>query len=155
MFDIGWQEIFIIAILALIVVGPKDLPNAVRTITQWVRKARSMAREFQGGVNEMVREAELDDIKKQISSAKNFDIDSELQSTIDPDGEIAQSIGMDEDLEGEETAIDAAKPVPVSVEDNRHEPDAALGHAAASSPADDDVMPVATTAPVDDKELGA
>ncbi|MCK4940337.1 MAG: twin-arginine translocase subunit TatB, partial [Rhodospirillaceae bacterium] len=105
MFDIGWQEIFIIGILALIVVGPKDLPQAVRTISQWIRKARSMASELQGGVNEMIREAELDDIKKQITDAKSFDLQAELEKNIDPSGEIADGLGldkepMDEDAEG-------------------------------------------------------
>ncbi|MCK5167399.1 MAG: twin-arginine translocase subunit TatB [Rhodospirillaceae bacterium] len=105
MFDIGWQEIFIIGILALIVVGPKDLPQAVRTVSQWIRKARAMANEFQGGVNEMIREAELDDIKKQITDVKSFDLQSELEKNIDPSGEIADGLGldkapMDEEAEG-------------------------------------------------------
>jgi len=97
MFDIGWQEIFIIGILALIVVGPKDLPQAVRTISQWVRKARALASEFQGGVNEMIREAELDDIKKQITDVKSFDLQSELEKNIDPSGEIANGLGVNKD----------------------------------------------------------
>ena len=97
MFDIGWQEIFIIGILALIVVGPKDLPQTVRTISQWIRKARAMASELQGGVNEMIREAELDDIKKQITDVKSIDLQSELEKNIDPSGEIANGLGLNKD----------------------------------------------------------
>ena len=66
MFDIGWQEIFIIAIFALIVVGPKDLPRVLRTATQALRKVKGMAREFQSGIDDVVREAELEDLKKDL-----------------------------------------------------------------------------------------
>ena len=65
MFDIGWQELFILAVLAIIVVGPKDLPRAIQTVTHWIRKARSMARDLQDGLDDVVREAELDDIKTE------------------------------------------------------------------------------------------
>ena len=98
MFDIGWQELFIIAVLAIIVVGPKDLPGALRTVTKWLRKARSVAREFQSGIDDMVRESDLDDMKKQLEGAADYDISKELENTIDPTGAIADDI---EDLEGE------------------------------------------------------
>ncbi len=71
MFDIGWQELFIVAVLAIIVVGPKDLPRAIKAITHWVRKARAMARDLQDGLDEVVREAELDDIKKEANKIMN------------------------------------------------------------------------------------
>ena len=57
MFDIGWQELFILAVLAIIVIGPKDLPRTIKTVTGWLRKARSMARELQSGIDDVVREA--------------------------------------------------------------------------------------------------
>ncbi len=97
MFDIGWQELFIVAVLALIVVGPKDLPQAIRTITSWIRKARMMARDFQSGVNEMVREAELDGIKDQLT--KPGDMKKSVTDMLDPDGEIAKGLVLDEDDE--------------------------------------------------------
>ena len=68
MFDIGWQELFVLAVLAIIVIGPKDLPRTIRTVTHWIRKARSMARDFQDGVDEMVQDAEIQDIKQQANS---------------------------------------------------------------------------------------
>ncbi len=58
MFDIGWQELFILAVLAIIVIGPKDLPHAIRAITKGIRKARSMARDLQDGMDDVIREAE-------------------------------------------------------------------------------------------------
>lgn len=95
MFDIGWQELFIVAILALIVVGPKDLPMAIRTITIWIRKAKMMTREFQSGVNEMVREAGLDDIKDTMGNPQN--IKQSMIDAVDPTGELAKGMTLSED----------------------------------------------------------
>ena len=53
MFDIGWSEMAIIAVVALVVIGPKELPNALKTVAYWMTQARKMAREFQSGVDEM------------------------------------------------------------------------------------------------------
>lgn len=139
MFDIGWQEIFIIGILALIVVGPKDLPQAVRTITQWIRKARGLAREFQGGVNEMIREAELDDIKKQITDIKSMDIESELQKTLDADGEIAKSLELDSDSDALDSEAEGMRTPELLNEPETSKSVPASGREAA--PLDDDVMP--------------
>ena len=54
----------VIALIALIVIGPKELPQAMRAASKWVRKARALAREFQSGVDEMIREADLEDARK-------------------------------------------------------------------------------------------
>ncbi len=56
MFDIGWQEIFVIAVFALIVIGPKDLPRALKTVTGVIRKMKGMARDFQSGMDDIVRD---------------------------------------------------------------------------------------------------
>ena len=96
MFDIGWQELFIVAILALIVVGPKDLPRALRTIMGLVRKARMMARDFQDGIDDVVREADLDDMKKKIENLSDGDINEQIQDAIDPTGDLASDLGMTE-----------------------------------------------------------
>ena len=93
MFDIGWQELFIIAILAIIVVGPKDLPKALKTITLWLRKARSMAREFQSGVDDMVREAELEEFKKQAIGVGD-DLRNDIEKTVDANGEVTKALDM-------------------------------------------------------------
>jgi sec-independent protein translocase protein TatB len=96
MFDIGWQELFIVAILALIVVGPKDLPRALRTIMGLVRKARMMARDFQDGIDDVVREADLDDMKNTIENLSDGDVNEQIQDAIDPTGDLASDLGMTE-----------------------------------------------------------
>lgn len=97
MFDIGWTEITIILIVAIIVVGPKDLPRVLRTVGQWVGKAKAMTREFRGHVDDMIRETELDDVKKQIESAGSFDANSALENTIDPKGEMKSAFDFSGD----------------------------------------------------------
>jgi sec-independent protein translocase protein TatB len=66
MFDIGWSELLVIGIVALIVIGPKELPGALRTLGQWMAKIRRMASEFQGQFQEAMREAEIDQLKKDM-----------------------------------------------------------------------------------------
>lgn len=64
MFDIGYTELLVIAIVALVVIGPKDLPRVMRTVGQWVGRARGMARHFRSGIDTMMREAELEEMEK-------------------------------------------------------------------------------------------
>lgn len=70
MFDVAWSELALIGAVALVVIGPKDLPKVMRSMGQWARKARLLAGEFQRGVDEIVRQAELDDLRKQVESLK-------------------------------------------------------------------------------------
>jgi sec-independent protein translocase protein TatB len=65
MFDIGYTELLVIAVVALIVIGPKDLPRVMRTVGQWIGQARGMARHFRSGVDTMMREAELEEMEKK------------------------------------------------------------------------------------------
>ena len=90
--DIGWPELMLIGVIALVVIGPKDLPRAMRVAGFWIRKARSLSREFQNSVDQMIREAELEDVRKELREATQFDIDHEIHSTIDPTGELHHSI---------------------------------------------------------------
>jgi len=83
MFDIGWSEMLVIACLAILVIGPKQLPAALRTLGFWLGKARRMAREFQGHVDDMVAQAELDDVKQEVNAIANFDINEELKTESD------------------------------------------------------------------------
>src|SRR5215813_13694676 len=66
MFEIGWSELLLIGIVALIAIGPKELPGALRTLGQWMAKVRRMASEFQNQFHEAMREAELADLKKEV-----------------------------------------------------------------------------------------
>jgi sec-independent protein translocase protein TatB len=70
MFDIGWSELVVIAVVALIAIGPKELPGVLRMVGQWMGKARKMAAEFQGQFNEAMREAEMADLKKTFDEVK-------------------------------------------------------------------------------------
>ena len=67
MLDLGWQELFFIALLALIVVGPKDLPIMVRSISRWIFKARRLVQDFQGSMESAARELEIDSIKHEVN----------------------------------------------------------------------------------------
>ena len=118
MFDIGWQELFIIAVLALIVVGPKDLPKALRTVTKWLRKARAVAREFQGGLDDMVRDSELDDVKRQLEGAADYDISKEIENTIDPTGAITDDIESLGDELSRDSLLEGESPAPDSEDAN-------------------------------------
>jgi sec-independent protein translocase protein TatB len=69
MFDIGWSELAVIAVVALVVIGPKDLPKVLRTVGYWMRKVRTIASEFQSSIEQMAREADLDDLRKQVEEA--------------------------------------------------------------------------------------
>src|SRR5437762_6952105 len=92
LFDIGWSELLLIGVVALIFIGPKDLPRALRIAGYWVGRARTLSREFQSSVDQMIREAELDEMREQLKKATEFDIEKEFQKTVDPTGELAESI---------------------------------------------------------------
>jgi len=144
MFDIGWQELFVVAVLALIVVGPKDLPQAIRTITTWVRKARMMAREFQSGVNEMVREAELDDIKDSLTRPQ--DMKKTIADMVDPEGELSKGLVLEEADEKKLGTVPAKSDSAADSENMIGDPaEAGEPHQfeILNQPVDDDVMPIA------------
>ena len=94
MFDIGWQELFIVGVLALLVVGPRDLPRTLRTIMGYVRKAKGLAREFQNGIDEVAKEVELDDIRKEANRIGRMDLQEEVKVIVDPLGTLNQDLNM-------------------------------------------------------------
>lgn len=83
MLDIGWSELLIIGIVALVVVGPKELPKLLRVVGQMLAKVRRMASEFQGQVNEAIREAELEDVKKSVEDLKSYNPATMIRNEID------------------------------------------------------------------------
>ena len=91
MFDISWSEFLLIGVVALIVIGPKELPAVMRTLGQWTRKIRGMATEFQNQFQEAIREAEMADLKKEVDDlaqgVKNFDPLKEVRADLESTGE--------------------------------------------------------------------
>ena len=95
MFDISWTEFLLIGVVALIVIGPKELPSVLRTLGQWTRKVRSMAADFQNQFQEAMREAEMADLKKDIdditSGIKRFDPLKDVRADVEAAGRDIQS----------------------------------------------------------------
>jgi len=83
-FDIGWSEFMVIGAVALIVIGPKDLPAALRVAGYWVRKARTLSREFHSSVEQMMREVELHEVQQELRKATDINLDHEFNKIIDP-----------------------------------------------------------------------
>jgi sec-independent protein translocase protein TatB len=92
MFDIGWTEIFVIGVVALVFLGPKELPRALYQLGRWTRAARKITGDFQRQVDQLVREAELDDVKKTVTSAtKMVDVRKTVREALDPVGDIKKA----------------------------------------------------------------
>lgn len=94
MFDIGWPELMLIGLVALVVIGPKDLPKAIYGVGKWVRKARLVAREFQTHVDDMMREAELDDLRQQALKARDLNMSRMVENVVDPKGELKGALDL-------------------------------------------------------------
>jgi sec-independent protein translocase protein TatB len=92
LFDLSMTELMLIGVVALVVIGPKDLPKALRIAGFWVKKARTLSREFQSSVDQMIREAELDEMRQELKKASEIDLDKEFRNTIDPTGSLAESL---------------------------------------------------------------
>jgi sec-independent protein translocase protein TatB len=123
MFDIGWSEMALILLVALIVIGPKDLPRLARTVGQWVGKGRAMAREFQRALEDMAREAELDKVKSEIEKAGRTNIGKTIEKSIDPTGELSKAFDPNpasakasgaRRTQGDRSAEGEAKPAPAA-----------------------------------------
>jgi len=92
MFDLAWSEIALIGVVALIAIGPKDMPVAIKAVAQMVKKARRMAAEFQTHVDEMVREANLHEVRDQINEIRSMDIKGKILNAVDDDGSIRRTM---------------------------------------------------------------
>ena len=117
MFDIGWSELLLIGIVALIAIGPKELPGALRTLGQWMGKVRRMAAEFQGQFQEAMREAEIDQLKKDMddmaAKAKDY---TQFDPIEDVRRDIEKSVGdlppLDQPAASRPTRAATAPPQP-------------------------------------------
>jgi sec-independent protein translocase protein TatB len=110
MFDISWTEFLLIGIVALIVIGPKELPGVLRTLGQWTRKVRSMAGDFQNQFQEAMREAEMADLKKQVDDMahdlKDFDPLKEVRTDVEAMGkDIERSLDAAAEAKAEAPAV--------------------------------------------------
>src|SRR5215467_15661808 len=92
LFDLSMTELMLIGVVALVVIGPKDLPKALRVAGYWIGKARTLSREFHSSVEQMIREAELDEVRQELKKATEIDLDKEFRQTIDPSGSLAESL---------------------------------------------------------------
>ncbi|WP_119678296.1 Sec-independent protein translocase protein TatB [Indioceanicola profundi] len=153
MFDIGWPELFVIAVVALVVIGPKDLPRVLHTVGKWVRKARSLARDFQSSVDDMVREAELDDLRKQMQQARSLNVRDQVEKAIDPKGQLRDSLTFgDLDIDEGDDGVDRPSPetksagaTPSSPTALEHKPAVEMPPVKAAAP--DQAHPAAPSAP--------
>jgi sec-independent protein translocase protein TatB len=115
MFDLAWSEIAVIGVVAVLVLGPKELPAAMRTMAKVMRKMRSLSSELQGHINEVVREAELEEVRQSIQKLSTTNITAEVTKAVDPTGELSAELNpntMSATPAAQETA--AAETAPAS-----------------------------------------
>jgi sec-independent protein translocase protein TatB len=113
MFDFAWTEIAVVVVVALVAIGPKDMPVALRAVTNAIKKARRMASEFQSHVDEMVKDADLQEVRDQINQIRNFDVKGAVERAVDPDGSLSSTFASNPlDPEGWSTADEPAPSPP-------------------------------------------
>jgi len=127
MFDIGWSEMLIIGVVALVVIGPKELPGALKTFAYWMKQARKLAREFQSGVDDMIRTAELDEAKQAVEDARRK-LNRDIENAVDPTGEVKQALS-DNAIKPATPSIPMSPPRPAIINGSTP-PEAAGGQAA-------------------------
>lgn len=103
MFEIGWTEMLVIAVVMIVVVGPKDLPKMLRTFGKTTAKLRAMAGDFQKQFNEALKEAELDDVKKSVDALKGLNPATEIKKQLNPFEKAAADV---------RSGLDTLKPKP-------------------------------------------
>lgn len=98
MLDLAWSEIMLVAVVALVVIGPKDLPGAIRGVADLIKKGKRQLAQFQQQADELVREAKLEDVRNQIAEVKgafneirSFDLKGHIEKTVDSDGTLAKT----------------------------------------------------------------
>jgi sec-independent protein translocase protein TatB len=146
MFDISWTEFLLIGIVALIVIGPKELPAVMRTLGQYTRKIRSMAADFQNQFQEAMREAEMADLKKQVDDMAH---DIKTYDPLKSAREDVENIGKDLNKDFEKTPLELMtehKPAETNVAESvRPAPGASVASAEPAAPAPQAPEPVTAT----------
>ena len=97
MFDIGWPELFLIAVVVLLVVGPKELPKVLRNVGIWINKAKVVTREFRTHVDDMIRESDLEEVREEINSTGQMNLEAVTENTIGLQDEIQDAVEYDDD----------------------------------------------------------
>jgi sec-independent protein translocase protein TatB len=148
MFDISWTEFLLIGVIALIVIGPKELPGVMRALGQWTRKVRGMAADFQNQFQEAMREAEMTDLKKQVDDLahdiKNYDPLKDVRTDVE-----SSVAGVNKDIESSMTRTPGTpeqKPEPPAA--------AALPATDTAPPAADSAVPAESAVPTLPVERG-
>lgn len=158
MFDFNMSEIALIGVVALVLIGPKDLPIAVKAVTTMIKKARRMAAEFQTHVDEMVKDADLGDLKDSLNEIRNFDLKGIVEKHVDGDGSLRATLTEDPfnpvpaaEPATTETALLTAEPLPEiaapAAEPVAEDPLAFLPPAIAKPPEPPAFLPPGTTLP--------
>lgn len=88
MFDLAWSEIAVIGLVSVLVLGPKELPQAMRTMAKVLRKMRGLTAELQGHMNDIVRDAELEELRQSVQKFSTTSITDQVTKVVDPTGEI-------------------------------------------------------------------
>jgi sec-independent protein translocase protein TatB len=132
MFEVGWTEMLVIAIVMIVVVGPKDLPNMLRTFGRTVAKLRSMAGDFQKQFNDALKEAELEDVKKSVDALRGLNPAAEIKKQLNPFEQAAADVrsGLDNAMKPKPAADATSAP-----EEKPAETLKAVGAAEAPAPA--------------------
>jgi sec-independent protein translocase protein TatB len=140
MFDFAWTEIALIVVVALIAIGPKDLPVAIKAVTEMIKKARRMAGEFQTHVDDLVREANLGEVRDQINQIRSFDIKGTVERAVDPDGALRSTLSTNP-LTPTPTTYDMPPPSEAAVGEH--------AETTIATPADADPLPAPDPVPVE------
>ena len=130
MFDLAWSELAVIGLVAVLVLGPKELPGAMRTVAKMLRKMRSLTSELQGHMTEIVREAELDEVRQSIQKLSTTNLKAEVAKFADPTGELTSALNQPM-LEGTPTSPTTPELLP----EMQAQPDGTPAEAAVAEPA--------------------
>ena len=147
MFDIGWQEILVIAIVLIVVVGPKDLPRMLRTFGRTTAKMRSMAGDFRRQFDDALKEAELDEVKSLVDTARSLNPAESVKKHLNPIARVGEEIraGLSE----------STKPAPAASAAKGGEPAPAAPHTAEPAKTGAAALPEGMTAPAAKPEPAA
>lgn len=138
MLEVGWSELLVIAIILIVVVGPKDLPGMMRTFGKMMGRVRTMANEFRGQFDEAMREAELDDVRKGLNEVNKYNPASSLRDAMNPIRQLGQDIKSDLQKASDvpvKPSVDQGAPVTALASDPVVDPGPAKAEPVSTAPA--------------------